>query len=374
MIKKCLLILVMFMSEYALHFSGAGKITIADAPRFLTPFGAIDLSVEFIARTSRGGHIFDSFDVSAGRGLRIYLNNVGRPEAAIRTSTMGSVLRVWPLESFVADTWHHYVLSIKNNYLRWYIDGEQKELDIDGGVLHKYITPGGIGIVNPDKYIGVFYNNLYGPWVSYFTGDIRNFGYYKARGLSGAEVIARYSAVDFSGSEPNLSVAYNMNEGEGLTVTDILGDTDGLINSSHYVSWLELSPPPADAEFLQKKIAEAIKTKFDDAEFTYIDNLYFEQAPQDADLDYTVFHWIDSTERHLMGGTLESVTIQFNVYMNAVDDIGATIQELADTFDWCDLDIPGYDHIVMKREFTRNMQYIEDVWQIVLAYEILVHY
>ncbi len=357
------------MADYALQFTDTGRVSIANAP----DFGSTGFTIEFIARTSSGGTVFDSYDPSIGIrgiGIKIVLDNTGKPSVYVLRSVRLHPTPILPTGSFTADTWYYYCLVLDNsNKLNWYIDGAIRN-EISGGRL---IWPGSLAITETSKFIGANWNDDTSVFENFLIGDIKMFGYYTATALSADEVMARYIAGYFTGTETGLTWASNINNGSGLSVTDLISDNHGIINSLHYANWLDLSPA-IPAEYLHKKVCEAIKTKFDAADFTYINSLYFEQAPQDAGLDYAVFHWIDSTERHLMGGTLESVTIQFNVYMIAVDDVGASIQELTDTFDWCNLTIPGYDHISMERESTRNMQYVDDVWQIVLTYDILVHY
>ena len=360
------------MAEYYLQFDGAGYIGLVYDETNPQQFDETIWTIEFIYRTpsdgSGGGTIFDAYDDSSvgdtGNGLLITCDSDGKPTILIDAIGHGTRTRT-STGTFTAGTWYHCLFSFEKQVQSiWYING----IAAGDGAGAPY---GGSYDIGKSFYIGCNFNEtLEGDarYENHFKGDIRNFGYYVGKALSAEDTAARYVARDFSGNEGSLSWASNINDGSGLDVTDVLGNINGTISSLDNVSWALL------ATLLQSKINEAIKTKFDDAEFTYVNNLYFEKASQDAGLDYAVFHWIDSTEKHLMNGNLEAVTIQFNLYMIAVDDIGSSVQEFIDTFDWCSLSISGYDHISMEREFTRNVGLIDDVWQIVLSYEILVSY
>ncbi len=359
------------MGNYYLQFDGAGSSRIVSAPQFDAGIGETwAFTIEFIIRTpsdsSGGGTIFDAYDETVDLGILITCDSDGKPTIKLRSSLPSERTRT-ATGTFTAGTWYHCMFSRKASSGNWYINGEDR-LDGTGAgpVSGDFAT-------NKTFYFGVARHVTTGAFTNYYRGDVRNFGYYVGKELSQAEALARFNAIDFDGTEDGLSLAYNMNEGTGNRANDILGGESLRIQSLARTEWVEITAAEEERKLLQQKVAEAIKTLFDAASFTSLNNLYFEQAPQDAGLDYAVFHWIDSTPKHLMDSDLEYITIQFNLYMIQVDDIGTSVQELTDTFDWSTLTIPGYTFVKMEREFTRNVGLIDDVWQIAIGYEILVN-
>jgi len=355
--------------DYALRFKGTtGHVLIENAPDIVFTGYAHYFTIEFIARTSYGGTIFDSWETENHRGFKIRLNDIGRPHILFQPINMVPVFQCNILGDYLADTWYHYALTLTYRTIRFYVDGVQKQLDIDGGVWQKNIGSGApLTIVSDNKYIGV--NKLIPYPRDYFQGDIKMLGYYTSTALTSGDIANRYATGYFTGSETGLSWASNFNDGEGTSVTDLVENNNATINSLQYVSWLDLTPD-VPAELLQQRVVTAIKEKFDETNFTNLNSLYFQDAPQSTEPNYAVFYWVHSDIETDSG--LEAIEIQFNLYVGAISDLGTSVDEFQNTFDWCNLNVPGYNAIKMQRQRTLNVGYVDDIWQITIIYELLI--
>jgi len=212
----------MAFEKYYLEFDGTQLAGMkATAPRF----NGYDFSIEFRARVPvgglGGGTLFDAFDESVsaeGRGIKITLDNTGRPTIlvadgyATRTRTATGV--------FVAGTWYHYVFSfmaaIGPTWSRWYIDTNVAG-DWVAGVYSE------IKFISGPYHIGVNYNEDTSMYENYFTGDILLFGYYVGHALTQDEVTTRYNYWNFHRGTDYLSWGSNIDDGVGYVATDVLG-------------------------------------------------------------------------------------------------------------------------------------------------------
>ncbi len=374
------------MADYYLEFDGAGYVTVPNIAAVNIGTGDISYSL-FVKKDGLpglAGRLIDLNSETAGSGILINLETVSPIGPVIGSIKVllfapSGVKQLVGTINVADNLWHHIAIVLdRDGLMSLYIDGsfnvstDMSDLSADSIT---YVEPWQFAASLDDS------NLLYS---SFHVGGLDDIRVYKGVALTPTQIgninnRTEGEFVDEAIFESITSDGWysNFNDGSGTTLTGrhlssgSWSDVDGTISSLHNVSWELITVQ--DKKLLFQRVSEAIMTKFNDAEFTFLNALYLEKAKQDAGLDYAVFHWIDSTTRHTFDSELEYITVQFNVYMIQVDDLGTSIQELTDTFDWTTLDIPGYDSIKMEREFTRNVGLIDDVWQVAVGYEILVN-
>ena len=102
--------------------------------------------------------------------------------------------------------------------------------------------------------------------------------------------------------------------------------------------------------------------------------LHFSEAPQGTVYPYCVYHLISDVPSWTFDADMENYLIQFNLYSekNSSTEINTAFTALTtNLYDWCTLNIDGYSHIYMKREFS-NLTRESDIWNYFIQYRIEV--
>ena len=102
-----------------------------------------------------------------------------------------------------------------------------------------------------------------------------------------------------------------------------------------------------------------------------VTDMYFTEAPQDAVMPYIVYHKISGVPDYTFTEDMENVIIQFNIFddhssSTTINDIYTKLTAL---FDWCSLDIVGWNSIYMKRELD-NLTRDNDIWNYFCQYRL----
>ena len=122
-------------------------------------------------------------------------------------------------------------------------------------------------------------------------------------------------------------------------------------------------------------LLEGIWDKFDIANGTAlkaaVTGMYFSEAPQGTAYPYVVYHKISGVPSYTWTEDMENVLIQFNIYddSNSSTTINDIYTKLTALYDWCTLDVTGWDSIYMKREMD-NLTRENDIWDYFLQYRL----
>jgi len=206
----------MAFEKWYLEFDGSKRGSIDNAaPRFRGNW-SIETRYRIPSGGSGGGTLFDAYDeiAGAGRGIKITIDNVGRPTITLATG-YSQVIRVMT-GSFSPDTWYHLVLSFESiSRFRCFIDAVERD-------AFPPAPYGGFAITG-NYHIGANYNEDISDYENQFVGDILLFGYYVGNALTQDEVTKRYNYWNFHRGLKKLSWGSNIDDGGGSVATDILG-------------------------------------------------------------------------------------------------------------------------------------------------------
>ena len=104
--------------------------------------------------------------------------------------------------------------------------------------------------------------------------------------------------------------------------------------------------------------------------------LYYREAPQDAAGSWVVYTFVGKTNDEWAGGkndNVKQIDIQFGIY-NDTDDGGLAVGVLTDAvsevFDWCTLNIEGYQCVSVKPNAVGGVELVDGFWQCIILYEI----
>lgn len=118
---------------------------------------------------------------------------------------------------------------------------------------------------------------------------------------------------------------------------------------------------------------EGIYTKFSNTPLSgaVTNRMYIAEAPQGSTYPYIVYHKISGVPSHTYTEDMENTLIQFNIYSDnsssiTVNDI---FEKLKTCFDWCTLDVDGWNSIYMKREFD-ELERTNDIWRYLCQYRL----
>jgi len=102
-----------------------------------------------------------------------------------------------------------------------------------------------------------------------------------------------------------------------------------------------------------------------------VTGLYLNKAPQGTAYPYIVYHKISGRPDYTFSEDMENVLIQFNIYDS--NSSSATINDiytkLTALYDWCTLDVTGWDSIYMKREFD-DLTRENDIWRYLVQFRL----
>ena len=120
---------------------------------------------------------------------------------------------------------------------------------------------------------------------------------------------------------------------------------------------------------------EGLYSKFDnDASLkAVVSGMYFTQAPQGTEYPYITYHKISDRPDYTYTEDMENVIIQFNIYddhysSTTINDIYSKLTAL---YDWCSLNVTGWDSIYMRRELD-NLTRENDIWQYMIQYRLAI--
>ena len=120
---------------------------------------------------------------------------------------------------------------------------------------------------------------------------------------------------------------------------------------------------------------EGIWDKYDGSALeSEINGMFFTEAPQGQTYPYCVYHLISDVPSWTFDADMENYLIQFNLYSdkNSSTEINTAFTALTtNLYDWCTLNIDGYHHIYMKREFS-NLTRESDIWNYFVQYRLEV--
>jgi hypothetical protein len=128
------------------------------------------------------------------------------------------------------------------------------------------------------------------------------------------------------------------------------------------------------------KVAQAITQHFNSSSAlkdALTGGLYFQQAPQDASSPYAVFYFIGASHEEIMSSTsinnIIDIDLQFNIFEDSQDGgVGiASLAEILDNaFHWAEIHVDGYSRIKMQRQAILPVQYVDEIWQVSITYEL----
>lgn len=104
--------------------------------------------------------------------------------------------------------------------------------------------------------------------------------------------------------------------------------------------------------------------------------LWFTQAPEENAMPYAVMYYIGDSNFELMGGVNDreiTVEIQVNIFSDKTDggfELLRLIRFFKEAFDWQILNIAGYKCIKVQNTVNTGINYIDEIWQTNLVYEI----
>ena len=104
---------------------------------------------------------------------------------------------------------------------------------------------------------------------------------------------------------------------------------------------------------------------------TAVTGLYLDKAPQGTEYPYIVYHRISGRPDWTFTEDMENTLLQFNIYDN--NSSSATVNDIFEKFkavyDWCTLDVTGWNSIYMKRELD-ELTRENDIWRYLVQYRI----
>jgi hypothetical protein len=128
------------------------------------------------------------------------------------------------------------------------------------------------------------------------------------------------------------------------------------------------------------ELAESIMNKYEQS--TTLRNaltggLYFQQAPQTTSSPYGVFRFNGTTTEDFLGATrtkqIQMAEVEFGLYTDA-DDGGQELAKLIDlitlAFDFTELSMSGYYNVSMKRDSIEAIDFVDEIWQVIINYEV----
>jgi len=108
-----------------------------------------------------------------------------------------------------------------------------------------------------------------------------------------------------------------------------------------------------------------------------VDDLYFVEAKQNADMPFAVFHIIanDLDPYFADNPKIDTYLIQFSIFSDASGptEAGNIFNYLNTLYDNCTLTVSGYDFVSMSREHSNLLRDPEnEIWHYVVDYEIIL--
>ena len=104
---------------------------------------------------------------------------------------------------------------------------------------------------------------------------------------------------------------------------------------------------------------------------TSVTGLYLDRALQGTAYPYIVYHKISGRPDWTFTEDMENTLLQFNIFddhssSTTVNDI---FKKFKAVYDWCSLDIVGWNSIYMKRELD-NLTRDNDIWNYFVQYRL----
>ena len=104
---------------------------------------------------------------------------------------------------------------------------------------------------------------------------------------------------------------------------------------------------------------------------TSVTGLYLDRALQGTAYPYIVYHKISGRPDWTFTEDMENILLQFNIFddhssSTTVNDI---FKKFKAVYDWCSLDIVGWNSIYMKRELD-NLTRDNDIWNYFLQFRL----
>lgn len=137
-----------------------------------------------------------------------------------------------------------------------------------------------------------------------------------------------------------------------------------------------------------KSLLKAIINKFEEntSLVAAVSGLWFNQAPQDVVYPYIVFSFVSGKQDFDSSSIFENILLQFSIFSDTtsceeVCDINELLKGYPDDpstlgssngFDFCELVVDDYVHLVMKRE-SFILRQIEQVWQYNVTYRVILY-